>query len=198
MTRDCHRSALRHDEGRTDGTSSPIYINAGLRSAWLHRGVSRKPIEQGDLAVVDLTPQFAGYCANLARTFVVGEAGGQEQLLLDTYLAMRENTRHLLRPGVTVAELDAAGADTCASRSLAQYHINGRSHSIGLRFEENPASTIIPTHRRTKLRAEMTVTVGHIVLAIPEAGGVRCEDVYRVTDDGGAILHDYPMEPRIN
>ena len=181
-----------------DGTSSPIYINAGLRSAWLHGGVSRRPIEEGDLVVVDLTPQFAGYCANLARTFVVGEVGHQEQLLLETYLGMREKTRQLLRPGVTVAELDAAGADACASRGLGQYHINGISHGIGLRFEENPASTIIPAHRRTKLRADMTVTVGHTVLAMPEVGGVRFEDVYRVTDDGGAILHDYPIEPRID
>jgi hypothetical protein len=32
----------------------------------------------------------------------------------------------------------------------------------------------------------MTVTIGHPVLAIPGFGGVRTEDVYRVTPDGGA------------
>jgi Xaa-Pro aminopeptidase len=33
------------------------------------------------------------------------------------------------------------------------------------------------------------------VLAIPGFGGVRHEDAYRVTPEGGAILHPYPIEP---
>ena len=39
-----------------DGTSTPIYINSGLRSSWIHGKVDRTPIEAGDLVVVDLTP----------------------------------------------------------------------------------------------------------------------------------------------
>ena len=41
----------------------------------------------------------------------------------------------------------------------------------------------------------MTVTVGHTVLAISGVGGVRFEDVCRVTPQGGQVLHDYPMDP---
>jgi hypothetical protein len=41
----------------------------------------------------------------------------------------------------------------------------------------------------------MTVTIGHPVLAIPGFGGVRFEDVYRVTPAGGRPLHEYPLEP---
>jgi len=41
----------------------------------------------------------------------------------------------------------------------------------------------------------MTVTIGTRFLAIPGFGGVRHEDVYRVTPDGGAILAPYPIEP---
>lgn len=40
----------------------------------------------------------------------------------------------------------------------------------------------------------MTVTVGHTVLAIPGYGGVRLEDIYRVTDDGGQVLFEYPFD----
>ena len=181
-----------------DGTSTPIYINSGLRSSWIHGKVDRTPIEAGDLVVVDLTPQFEGYCANLARTFVMGDAGEQEQLLLDTYNEIREATWKILKPGVTVSDLDAVGAEVCVRHDLEQYHINGVSHGIGLRFEENPASTIIPAHRKTQLRADMTMTIGHTILAIPEIGGVRFEDVYRVTEGGGVILHDYPVDPKIN
>ncbi len=40
----------------------------------------------------------------------------------------------------------------------------------------------------------MTVTIGHTVLAIPDVGGVRLEDVYRVTPTGGEALHPYSMD----
>jgi hypothetical protein len=68
---------------------------------------------------------------------------------------------------------------------------------IGLRFEETPASTILPAHRTIKLKDNMTMTLGHTILAIPGFGGIRFEDVYLVTSDGGKILHDYPVEPEI-
>ena len=178
-----------------EGTSTPVYINAGIRSCWIHGKVDRTPLQPGDLVVVDLTPQFEGYCANLARTFVLGEPNEVQKRLFETYREMHEATRQMLRPGVTVAELDAIGAEICDRHDLGERHLNGISHGIGLRFEETPASTIIPTHRKTKLRENMTVTVGHTVLAISGVGGVRFEDVCRVTPQGGQVLHDYPMDP---
>jgi Xaa-Pro aminopeptidase len=181
-----------------EGTSTPIHINAGIRSCWIHGKVDRKPMQPGDLVVVDLTPQFEGYCANLARTFVLGDPNEVQRQLLDTYREMHEATRRMIRPATTVAELDTIGEEICVRRRLGEYHLKGISHGIGLRFEETPASTIIPAHRRTRLREHMTVTVGHTILAIPGIGGVRFEDVYRVTQDGGEALHDYPMDSQVD
>jgi Xaa-Pro aminopeptidase len=73
--------------------------------------------------------------------------------------------------------------------------VNGIGHGIGLRFEETPASTIIPPHRNIPLRDGMTVTIGHTILAIPGFGGVRHEDVYRVTPAAGEVLVLYPIAP---
>ena len=97
------------------GTSTPIHINAGIRSCGIHGQFDKKPIRAGDLVVIDLTPQFEGYCANLARTFVLGHSDDVQTRLLDTYREMHEATRRMLRPGITVAELDAIGAEICAS-----------------------------------------------------------------------------------
>jgi Xaa-Pro aminopeptidase len=181
-----------------EGTSTPIHINAGIRSCWIHGKVDRKPMQPGDLVVIDLTPQFEGYCANLARTFVLGDPNEVQRQLLDTYREMHEATRRMIRPATTVAELDTIGEEICVRRRLGEYHLKGISHGIGLRFEETPASTIIPAHRSTRLREHMTVTVGHTILAIPGIGGVRFEDVYRVTQDGGEALHNYPMGSQVD
>ncbi|MCK5793721.1 MAG: aminopeptidase P family protein, partial [Anaerolineales bacterium] len=62
----------------SSGTSTPIHINSGIRSCWIHGKADHEEIKDGDLVVVDLTPKFQGYCANLARTFVVGEPEPQQ------------------------------------------------------------------------------------------------------------------------
>jgi Xaa-Pro aminopeptidase len=161
----------------------------------LHGRQSPKPVERGDLVIVDLTPQVEGYCANLARTFVLGEPDERQQRLVEAYLEGVQAVRQAMRPGVTVGDLDDRTGEVYARHGLAEHHVHGIGHGLGLRFEETPASTIIPPHRSVPLREGMTVTIGHPVLALPGFGGVRFEDVYRVTPEGGRILHEYPVEP---
>lgn len=177
-----------------EGTSTPIHVNSGIRSCWIHGTVSTEPIQSGDLVVIDLTPQYQGYCANLARTFVIGPPNESQRTLLTTYREIHETTRMLLKPGTKVSALDKVGKEICERQGLAEHHINGISHGIGLRFEETPASTIIPAHRGIALKENMTVTVGHTILAVPGVGGVRFEDVCCVTNDGGTVLHPYPVD----
>ncbi len=43
----------------------------------------------------------------------------------------------------------------------------------------------------------MTVTIGHTILAEPGFGGVRHEDVYLVTPEGGRALVPYPVAPAV-
>jgi len=43
-----------------EGTSTPIHINSGIRSCWIHGKVDDSVINEGDLVVVDLTPQYKG------------------------------------------------------------------------------------------------------------------------------------------
>jgi Xaa-Pro aminopeptidase len=163
----------------------------------LHGRQSPKPLEEGELAVVDLTPQLGGYCANLARTFVLGQPDDRQQALIDAYLEAIEAVRPAMTPGVTMAELDAVADGVYSRRGLAEFHVYGIGHGLGLRFEETPAPTIIPPHKDVPMREGMSVTVGHPVLAIPGFGGVRFEDVYRVTPTGGEALAPYPVEPAI-
>jgi len=179
------------------GTSTPMHINSGLRSCWIHGKVDHEVIREGDLVVVDLTPKYNGYCANLARIFVVGKPEPKQQKLIDTYFEINLATREALKPGITVGRLDKIGREICQKNGLEEYHLNGISHGIGLRFEETPASTILPNHRTIRIKENMAMTIGHTILAIPGYGGVRFEDIYRVTPEGGEILVDYPLDYEI-
>jgi Xaa-Pro dipeptidase len=178
-----------------ESTSTPVYVNFGVETCMLHGRLSPKPLELGQLALIDLTPQVDGYCANLARTFVLGEPDARQAELIATYREIVASARAAMKPGVTVAGLDGIAHGVCASHGFGEYQVYGLGHGIGLRFEEPPASTIIPQHRNLPLAEGMTVTIGHTVLAIPGFGGVRFEDVYRVGASGPEILSDYPTEP---
>jgi len=180
------------------GTSTPIHINSGIRSCWIHGKVDHEVINEGDLVVVDLTPKYEGYCGNLARTFIVGEPEPKQQKLIDTYFEINKATKEMLKPGVTVGRLDRIGRGICIENGFEENYLSGISHGIGLRFEEPPAPTILPNHKNIHIKENMVMTVGHTILAIPGYGGVRFEDVYRVTPDGGEILVDYSFEYQIN
>jgi len=180
------------------GTSTPIHINSGIRSCWIHGKVDHEQIKEGDLVVVDLTPKYQGYCGNLARTFVVGEPEPIQQKLVDTYFKINKATQEMLKPGVTVGRLDRIGRGICIENGFEENHLSGISHGIGLRFEETPAPTILPNHKNIHIKENMVMTIGHTILAIPGYGGVRFEDVYRVTPDGGEILVNYSFEYQID
>ena len=178
-------------------TSTPLYVNFGIETCMLHGRISPKPLEHGELVLIDLTPQVEGYCANLARTFVLGKPDNRQRELLATYLELVDAVRPAMCPGATIAQLDELAADVRERHGLAEFGVYGIGHGIGLRFEEPPASTIIPAHRNLPLRDGMTVTIGHPVLAIPGFGGVRFEDGYRVTPSGGEVLWPYPILPEL-
>ena len=181
-----------------EGTSTPIYVNFGVETCMLHGRLSPAPLEAGGLAMIDLTPTVDGYCANLARSFVLGEPDARQAELIATYREIVATARVGMRPGVTVAQLDERVHEVCAAHGFAALHVNGIGHGIGLRFEEPPASTIIPPHKNLPLAEGMTVTIGHTVLAIPGFGGIRFEDIYRVGAAGADILVDYPIDPVVS
>ena len=137
-----------------------------------------------------------GYCANLARTFVLGEPDERQAALLAAYADIRTDVRarDASRGAGAPTSTRWPGGRRGAAAS-AEHVVDGIGHGLGLRFEETPASTIIPPHRDVPLREGMTMTIGHPVLAIPGFGGARFEDVYRVTPDGGAILSRLPDRP---
>jgi Xaa-Pro aminopeptidase len=181
-----------------EGTSTPLYVNFGVETCMLHGRLSPAALERGQLVLVDLTPTVDGYCANLARTFVVGEADARQAELIAAYREIVAAVRAGMRPGVTTAQLDARAGEVCVAHGFGDYQVYGIGHGIGLRFEEPPASTIIVPHKNLPLAEGMTVTIGHTVLAIPGFGGVRFEDVYRVGASGPEILFDYPIEPGVS
>ena len=165
-----------------DGVATPVFVNSGIRSGWLHGTTTHKEIQAGDLVVIDLVPRFKGYCANLARTFVVGPPTPKQRAMFDTYRRAQAAGIEAIKPGAPNRAIDAAARAVFSEDGYEDFYVSGFSHSIGLDFEEMPRPTIHPADSRVPLRDGMTLTVGHSVLSVPGIGGVRIEDTFHLSE----------------
>ena len=170
------------------GVATPVFVNSGVRSGWLHGNVSDKEIELGDLVVVDVVPRYRGYCANMTRTFVIGPPTSKQRHMFDTYRKAQAAGIAALSPGVRNRAIDAAAQEVFSEAGYGDFYVSGISHSIGLDFEEKPRPTIHIADAQVQLQAGMTLTVGHSVLSVPGVGGVRIEDTFYLKEDGPELL----------
>ena len=137
---------------------------------------------------MDVVPKYKGYCANLTRTFVIGEPSTKQLEMYDTYRKAQAAGVAALRPGMRNREIDDAAQEVFAEAGYADFYVYGISHSIGLDFEEKPRPTIHQADSQVSLQSGMTLTVGHSVLSVPGVGGVRIEDTFLLKDDGAERL----------
>ncbi|MBI3848453.1 MAG: aminopeptidase P family protein [Planctomycetes bacterium] len=175
------------------GTATPVFVNSGSRSCWLHGTATDKRIDAGDFVVIDLVPRHLGYCANLCRTFVAGEPTSSQRELQDVYRRAQAAAIEAMRPGARVRDVDAAAKAVFDGAGHGDRFVAGISHGIGLAFEEMPAPTIHPLDSGVEIREGMTMTAGHSVLAVPGFGGVRIEDTFHVTASKIVPLTNFPI-----
>jgi Xaa-Pro aminopeptidase len=176
------------------GVATPVFVNSGIRSGWLHGTASDKVIESGDLVVLDLVPRYKGYCANLCRTFVIGIPSAKQKEMFETYKKAQAAGIETLKPGTKMRDIDAAAKKIFTDAGYGEFYVAGISHSIGLSFEETPAPTIHPGDSGIQIREGMTITVGHPVLSVPGTGGVRLEDTFHILSGLATPLTVFPLE----
>jgi Xaa-Pro aminopeptidase len=173
------------------------FVNSGERSLGLHGFVSHRIIQAGDPVVVDLHPIADLYACDMARTFVCAEkTGGMEAKpvtsaflrLADAYDEAQQGVINAVKPGWKVKEVTQFMVESIKKTEFRNYVVPGYIHGVGLEAEEFPHPSHYPQHGEILLKAGMTVSIGHAVLAAPGVGGYRREDVVHITDDGCEVL----------
>ncbi|MBK5231093.1 MAG: aminopeptidase P family protein, partial [Thermoleophilia bacterium] len=77
---------LAHEYGAT-GLSFPPIVAAGAHGALPHAEPRDRPIERGELVVLDLGVIVDGYCSDATRTFATGEPSAAEREVYELVLA---------------------------------------------------------------------------------------------------------------
>lgn len=163
-------------------------VSAGPNSANPHATPGDRPLQLGDLLVIDWGATYHGYVSDLTRTFAIGEVG--EELRRIAYLVEKANVagRAAIAPGVPCEAVDRAARQVIAQGGYGEYFIHRTGHGIGMEGHEPP---YIREGNTTALQPGMAFTVEPGIY-LPGRGGVRIEDDVVVTHEGAETLSDLP------
>jgi len=166
-------------------------VQSGARAADPHSVTSTKKIGRGDSVVVDVVSSYAGYAADITRTFVLG-GGAEVERVYHSVLSAQQKAIGSAKAGVATGKVDAAARGSLEKDGLAKYFIHRTGHGLGLEVHEAP---YIVAGGRERLRSGMVFTVEPGAY-IPGKLGVRIEDDVEISKrgDGEVTTAKVPKE----
>ncbi len=153
-----------------------------------------RQIQAGELYIIDAWTNYRGYWSDLSRVFIVGDmVSDLQHSVFEHIKAIFADIPVQLKPGVDGTALyhwlDARLRQHPAIAEVGLTHHAG--HNIGLRAHEQPDMN---PERGGILQVGSVVTMEPGVYLSELNGGFRIENMYLVTEHGGELLSNYPIE----
>lgn len=153
-------------------------VGGGPHSAIPHHQPTDRPLQTGDLLVIDFGAEVGGYHADETRTFVMGEPADWQRDIHALVLSAQSSARDAVTAGAGLASVDAAARSIIEDAGYGEYFAHGLGHGVGLQIHEAP---FMSSRATGMLMAGSPVTVEPGVY-LPDRGGVRIEDTVSVTE----------------
>jgi Xaa-Pro dipeptidase len=171
---------------------SPI-VASGPNSANPHGTPTDRPLSLGDLLILDWGATVNGYVSDLTRTFAIGEPDPELARIAEIVAAANTAARDIAAPGVPASDVDQAARSVIEQAGYGKFFIHRTGHGLGLEGHEEP---YIRGDNDQLLEEGMTFTIEPGIY-LPNRGGVRVEDDFVITSDGGESLSNLPRQLRI-
>jgi len=160
-------------------------------NGWLPQRISsRKPLQAGELALLDMGAVYDGYCSDLTRTFAVGEVDAEKRRIFRIAYTAQQAAIAAIKPGMRACDVDAVAREIIAAEGLGEYFPHLTGHGVGLSTHEPP---ILDRDVEMVLEPGMVVTVEPGIY-LPGVGAARVEDMVLVTPTGHEVLTTTPRE----
>src|SRR5205807_4543727 len=140
------------------------------------------------LVVIDWGCMLDGYASDCTRTYATGEVDGRDREIYALVERAQEEALAAVRPGPTGREVDAVAREIIAAAGHAEHFGHGLGHGVGMDVHEGPR---LATSSDAVLEPGQVVTVEPGVY-VPDAVGVRIEDLVVVTEGGHEVLSGLP------
>jgi Xaa-Pro aminopeptidase len=174
-----------------DEISFETIVAAGPNGSRPHHTPSDRPIERGELVVIDFGALVDGYHSDMTRTIAVGGLDAlddTQRRMVEVVTASQAAGVAAVRPGAQASDVDAACREVIAEAGWGEAFVHGTGHGVGLDIHEDP---------RVSWTTTATLADGHVVTVepgvyLPGHGGVRVEDTVVVTSSGCRTLTRAP------
>jgi len=177
---------------RKGAESVLVYVNAGKPRVHAHS--RNKEVKIGDTVTVDVMPSFRGYYSDLAHTVFVGSATDEKKKAYKAFLEALEAYVRALKPDMPLDELEKIVQNIFKQHGVDKHYIYGFAHGVGLRFEEDPITTIVVAERKQKTLENMVLNVGHAPLSGREIGSIKMEDTVLIKKENAEKLTKFNRE----
>ena len=121
-----------------ENLSFDTIVASGVNSSMPHAVPTNKKIELGDFVTMDFGCVYQGYCSDMTRTIVVGNASMEQkqiyQLVLDAQMAALE----FIKAGYPGCEIDNVARKLIYDAGYEGCFGHGLGHSVGLFIHDNP------------------------------------------------------------
>lgn len=166
-----------------------IIVASGPHSASAHHTPGHRRVAAGEALLIDWGAEVAGYRSDLTRTVFPRSVPAFAQQAYPVVERALQRAAARLRAGATMGEIDRAARDTITDAGYPEFHY-GVGHGVGLAIHEAPW---LRANSDDLCAAEMITTVEPGIY-LPDIGGIRIENLYRITPDGNECLGTLPTD----
>ena len=171
------------DAGADGMTFAPI-VSAGPNTASPHAVPTDRPIQAGELLIIDWGARVGDYVSDITRTYAIGDISEELRTIYETVKASNAAGVAACHPNVTGAAIDKASRDVIDAAGYGDYFIHRTGHGLGMEAHESP-SLVEGNDSRLPVGAAFTVEPG---IYVPGVGGARVEDNIILTEEGYLCL----------
>lgn len=177
-------------EAGSQANAFPPIVSAGPNAASPHAVPTDRPIQEGDLLVIDWGAVVDDYPSDITRTFAVGKVDAELERIFQVVKEANEAAKMAARPGATGRDVDRAARGVIARAGYGDYFFHRTGHGLGLEVHEPP---FMMEENTVPLNVGNTFTIEPGIY-LAGRGGVRIEDDVVITPRGHRSLTSLSRE----
>ena len=169
------------------GVSGGAWPQYGPNSAFPHGSAVVRDLQEGDAIIVDGGCGVEGYRSDVTRTVVFGRPSDRQKRVWDIVKKAQAEAIKAVRPGVPCEHIDRTARKVIEDAGFGpgyKYFAHRLGHGIGMEGHEYP---YLVKGNKLKLQPGMTFSDEPGIYIYGEFG-VRLEDCFVVTEDGGRFF----------
>jgi Xaa-Pro aminopeptidase len=172
--------------------SFPVISAFGKNSALPHAIPGTRTLTAGEPLLFDWGAKLNGYCSDMTRTVTFGKPDSRFLKIFSIVYDAQQKAISAIRPGASSKDIDGIARRHIAEKGFKDFFGHSLGHGVGLAVHEPPS--ISPVEERDTTLLENMVFTVEPGIYLPDWGGIRLENMVRVTGDGVEVLNHLPVK----